>query len=237
LLADIPALTNVLLYHVLGEELLAADLVRRDRVETLTGEEIRLSVVGQGGLSLILNEDTRVIISDIRAANGVIHVIDMVLLPTQAPADLPPAGMPEPEAEPSLNLVETAQANPDFSILVTAVEAAGLVETLSDADAAFTVFAPTNEAFDTLPAGALEDLLADPEALTDVLLYHVVKGRVLAKDVVEVTEVIALNNKILSVRVDGDDVFINEARILATDIEASNGVIHVIDAVLLPPVE
>jgi uncharacterized surface protein with fasciclin (FAS1) repeats len=134
------------------------------------------------------------------------------------------------------DIVDIAAGDGRFSTLVTAVEAAGLVDTLKG-DGPFTVFAPTDDAFAALPEGALEGLLADTEALTNVLLYHVVPGRVMAADVVQLTEAQTAQGQPLSIRVDGDTVHINNATVIITDIEASNGVIHVIDTVLLPPTD
>jgi transforming growth factor-beta-induced protein len=136
-------------------------------------------------------------------------------------------------------IVDVAVEAGDFTTLVAAVEAAGLVETLSG-EGPFTVFAPTDEAF----AAALEELgltaeelLADTEALTSILTYHVVAAELLAADVVAggSTEVETVNGAMLPVTVDGDSVMVGEANVIATDVMASNGVIHVIDAVLLPP--
>ena len=131
-------------------------------------------------------------------------------------------------------IVDVAAGNPDFSTLVAAVKAAGLVETLSG-EGPFTVFAPTNEAFAKLPEGKVDSLLADIPTLKKILTYHVVAGKVMAADVV------GLNN---ATTVQGDDVKIavvegkvklnDAAMVTATDLEASNGVIHVIDTVLIP---
>jgi uncharacterized surface protein with fasciclin (FAS1) repeats len=131
-------------------------------------------------------------------------------------------------------IVDIAAGNPDFSTLVAAVQAAGLVETLSG-DGPFTVFAPTNAAFAKLPEGTVESLLADVPALTKVLTYHVVAGKVLAADVVGMTSAPTVNGQAVSIAVVDGNVRLNDAStVTATDIEASNGVIHVIDSVLLP---
>jgi uncharacterized surface protein with fasciclin (FAS1) repeats len=121
----------------------------------------------------------------------------------------------------------------DFTTLVAAVQAADLVDTLKSAGP-FTVFAPTDAAFAALPEGALDDLLADPDALAEVLTFHVVAGAFTAADVVDLTEIETVQGGTLSVEVDGDVVRIGGAQVLVTDIEASNGVIHVIDSVLIP---
>jgi uncharacterized surface protein with fasciclin (FAS1) repeats len=131
-------------------------------------------------------------------------------------------------------IVEVAASNPDFSTLVAAVKAAGLVDTLSG-DGPFTVFAPTNEAFDALPAGVLDALLLpkNKDALTSILTYHVVSGEVTA-DMVKPGEVATVEGSTIDLSTEGG-VKVNDANVVATDVEASNGVIHVIDAVLVPP--
>lgn len=122
-----------------------------------------------------------------------------------------------------------------FDTLVAAVQAAGLVETLSG-EGPFTVFAPTDEAFAALPEGTLDALLADPEALADILTYHVVSGKVLAADVVGLTSATTVQGSDIAISVVDGSVLLNDsATVTATDVEASNGVIHVIDAVILPP--
>lgn len=131
-------------------------------------------------------------------------------------------------------IVEVAAGNPDFSTLVAAVKAAGLVDTLNSAGP-FTVFAPTNAAFAKLPAGTVESLLKpeNKDKLTAILTYHVVAGKVLAADVVKLKSADTVNGK--AVAIDASmDVKINDANVTATDIKASNGVIHVIDTVLIP---
>lgn len=131
------------------------------------------------------------------------------------------------------NIVETAQGNEMFSTLVTAVVAANLVETLAG-EGPFTVFAPTNDAFAKVPEEALTALLADSEALTSVLTYHVVAGKVMAADVVEMTEADTVQGSKVKIEVVDGSVMINDSKVTSTDIECSNGVIHVIDTVLMP---
>ena len=134
------------------------------------------------------------------------------------------------------DIVDTAASIDDFSTLVAAVKAAGLVDALKG-EGPFTVFAPTNEAFEKLPEGTVEDLLKEEnkEKLTNILLYHVVPGKVLAKDVVKVESAdTLLKDESVKVKVKEDKVFIDKAEVIKTDVETSNGVIHVIDSVLLP---
>lgn len=135
--------------------------------------------------------------------------------------------------EANLNIVEIAVADGRFKTLVAAVQAAELAETLTG-EGPFTVFAPTDDAFGKLPEGTVEGLLGDLPTLKNILLYHVVPGKVLAADVVTLTSAETALGQTVSVAVDGAAVKINDATVLITDIEASNGVIHVIDGVLLP---
>jgi uncharacterized surface protein with fasciclin (FAS1) repeats len=132
-----------------------------------------------------------------------------------------------------MNIVEIASSAGSFNTLVTAVKAAGLVETLSG-EGPFTVFAPTDEAFAQIPQDQLEALLADKEALTAVLTYHVVPGKVMASDVVGLTSAETVNGQSLNIHVMDGKVMIDDAQVVTTDIEATNGVIHVIDKVILP---
>ena len=140
--------------------------------------------------------------------------------------------------EPTQSIAEIAAGNEDFSTLVAALDAAGLVDTFAG-EGAFTVFAPTNAAFDALPEGTVAALLEDPQgALTDILTYHVVDGVVLAETVVTLDSADTLNGAAITIAVvDGGVVLNDRVNVTATDIKATNGVIHVIDAVLLPPAD
>ena len=131
-------------------------------------------------------------------------------------------------------IVDVAAGNPDFSTLVAAVKAAGLVETLSG-EGPFTVFAPTNEAFAKLPEGKVDSLLADIPTLKKILTYHVVAGKVMAADVVGLNNATTVQGDDVKIAVVDGKVKLNDAAMVtATDLEASNGVIHVIDTVLIP---
>ncbi len=227
LLADVPALTNVLLYHVLNGKVMAADVLGLDgqMVDTaLEGEKIAIKIDGD---KVMLNENVGVVITDIETSNGIIHVVDAVLLP---PTD----------EMAKLDVVDTAVADGRFTTLVAAVTAAGLVDTLKG-EGPFTVFAPTDDAFAALPEGTVEALLADIPTLTNILLYHVAPGKLMAADVVALDGMeipTALEGQSLKVSVMDGKVFLNETtEIIITDIEVANGVIHVIDAVLLPPTD
>ena len=215
-------LTDILLYHVVAGKVMAADVVGLDgqMVDTaLAGEQLAIKV-DMG--NVYLNDTVQVIITDIEASNGVIHVIDAVLLP---PAELG-------------TIVDIAVADGRFTTLVAALQAAELVETLQG-DGPFTVFAPTDEAFAALGDTVATLLLPEnKQQLTDILLYHVVAGKVMAADVVGLDGQMvdtALSGAQLAIKVDMGNVYLNDTvQVIITDIEASNGVIHVIDAVLLP---
>jgi uncharacterized surface protein with fasciclin (FAS1) repeats len=133
----------------------------------------------------------------------------------------------------SKDIVDTAVAAGSFKTLAKALGAAGLVDTLKGSGP-FTVFAPTDEAFAKLPAGALDKLLADKEKLKAVLLYHVVAGKVTAKDVVKLTSAKTVQGGSVTIAVKGDKVMVDGATVAKADVMASNGVIHVIDTVLMP---
>lgn len=212
ILADTELLTRVLTYHLVAGELDASEVLARSEIETLNGGF--LSIRSEGGAAFV--NDARITATDVPASNGVIHVIDGVLLP-----------------EPVLDIPGTAAAAGIFNTLLAAVEAAGLLETLQG-DGPFTVFAPTDEAFDDLPEGTVEALLDDPERLAEILLYHVVAGEVRAEQVVTLSEAETVNGASVTITVDGESVRVDEANVVATDIEATNGIIHVIDAVLIP---
>jgi uncharacterized surface protein with fasciclin (FAS1) repeats len=157
-----------------------------------------------------------VIITDIVCSNGVIHVIDTVMIP------------------PPSNIVDTLVNDGRFTTLVAAVKAAGLADTLSGTGP-FTLFAPTDDAFKKLPAGTVETLLKDPQGqLKQILLYHVVPGKLMAADVVKLTSVKTVQGKNITISTK-NGVMVNDANVTVTDIGATNGVIHYIDAVLIPP--
>lgn len=209
LLADTDALEEVLLYHVAQGELTSADLESASSVTTLQGQEIAVTTG-----SILLNE-IMVDQANILADNGIIHVIGQVLLP------------------PAMTIAETAADNASFATLAAALEATGLDEALGSAGP-FTVFAPTDEAFAVLPPGQLEALLADPTALSEILLYHVVDGEVFSRDLDGVVS--TETNAGFPILFDlSDGAKVNDANIVGTNLLATNGVIHVIDKVLLPP--
>jgi uncharacterized surface protein with fasciclin (FAS1) repeats len=140
---------------------------------------------------------------------------------------------PSETAEGMMDVVDIAVEDGRFTTLVAALEAANLVDTLKEAGP-YTVFAPTDDAFNKLPAGTVEGLLEDIPTLTNILLYHVVPGKYMAADLVDLTSLETVSGETLTISVTDDIVMINDAEVIIPDIEASNGVIHVIDTVLLP---
>ncbi len=219
-------LTQILLYHVLPGKVMAADVKDGLEAKTVQGSPVTFKIDGQ---NVMINQ-AKIVTTDIVASNGVIHVIDAVIMPPAKSAEAAPA-----EAK-AADIVDTAVAAGKFKTLVAAVEAAGLVETLKG-KGPFTVFAPTDEAFAALPAGTVDALLKDPKGdLTKILLYHVVEGKVMAADVAKMDGqmVKTVGGGELTIKVDSGKVAINSSNVITADIETSNGVIHVIDAVLLP---
>jgi uncharacterized surface protein with fasciclin (FAS1) repeats len=240
------ALTEVLLYHVAAGELSSSDVLGRTSIPTLQGESLAVSL--RDDMPYV--NDSQIIITDIPAKNGVIHVIDAVLVPS-------PIASPQPEVveqaeanveqvveeqeldlgveEPQQTIAEIAAANGSFNTLLAALDAAGLAETFAQ-PGDYTVFAPTDDAFAAIPQSTLSSLLADPQGeLTNILLYHVV-GDSLSRNQLATSEfVTTLEGRPLTVNTDGTNIVdISGAKVLIYNIEASNGIIHVIDKVLMP---
>lgn len=210
-------LADLLTYHVVPGKVMSKDAVKVDFAGTVQGQALRLQVVERGDKQTALQVDGATVVkADIDCSNGVIHVIDAVVMPRK-------------------NIVETAAGAGTFGTLLAAAKAAGLVDALSGKDA-LTVFAPTDAAFAKLPAGTVEELLKpeNKERLAGILKYHVVAGRKLAKDVVGLKEVATLQGKSAAIQVVDGVAKIDKATITSTDILAGNGVIHVIDSVILP---
>lgn len=206
------ALTEVLLYHVATGAFTAEDLLSGQTVTTVQGDEVTIQMIDG---DVFLNGNIKVSIADIEASNGIVHVIDGVLLP---PADLQ-------------SIVEIAVATPELSTLVGALQAANLVDTLNG-EGPFTVFAPTNDAFNAL------DAIPGGDALTEVLLYHVAAGKFTAADLLDGQTVTTVQGDEVSIEMIDGEVFLNgNIKVSITDIEASNGIVHVIDGVLLPPAD
>ena len=207
-------LSAVLTYHVVAGKVAAKQVVGLKGAVTLNGQRVDIAVNG-GKVSV---DKAMVVKTDIECSNGIIHVIDSVILPS------------------SDNIVATADKAGTFKTLIAAAKAAGLVEALTG-ETALTVFAPTDAAFAKLPAGTVESLLK-PEnkaKLADILKYHVVAGRVYSEAALDAKSAKTLQGSAIAISVQDGKARVNSANLVATDIDASNGVIHVIDSVILPP--
>jgi transforming growth factor-beta-induced protein len=218
LLADPDKLRAVLTYHVVSGKLTSGDVAKLPSARTVEGEDVAIST-SDGSVHI---GSATVTTPDVMASNGVIHVIDAVLLP--------PSFAPSPASD----IVDTAVAAGQFTTLAKALDAAGLIDTLKG-PGPFTVFAPTDAAFAKLPAGTLDRLLADPTTLRSVLTYHVVSGNVTAADAANLQSATSLEGEELSISTTDGGVQIDNADVIQPDVMATNGIIHVIDAVMLPP--
>ena len=215
-------LATILKYHVLAGKVTAKNAVQVESTNTLSGESVTISI-RDGRLTV---NDATVILNDVEASNGIIHVIDSVLMP------------PKPK-----NIVETAAATGNFKTLLAAVEAAGLVETLQG-HGPFTVFAPSDKAFTKLGKETLASLLKpeNKDKLQAILKYHVVPGRLSVDDIEHLKVIKTAQGAEVRVKVDpfadpGPGLAINQSNVISGDIDAANGIIHVIDQVLMPPDE
>ena len=216
-LAENPAeLKSVLLYHVVSGRVAAADVVKLTSAKTLEGRSVAIKTA-DGSVYI---DKAKVTTPDVTASNGVIHVIDSVLIPKAAPA-------------PAKNIVQTAIAAGQFKTLASLLTKAGLSGTLQG-KGPFTVFAPTDAAFAKVPKATLAALGKDKAKLRAVLLYHVVKGKVTAAQAMKLRSAKTLNGKPLSIRVTDGKVLVGGATVTKADVKASNGVIHVVNKVLIP---
>jgi uncharacterized surface protein with fasciclin (FAS1) repeats len=216
------ALTDILLYHVISGsavDSITATALLGEMVEMANGDSVTIDI--RGG-ALFIN-DARVVTANIPATNGVIHVIDAVLTP------------PTDEVG---TIVDVAVANGSFTTLVAALQATGLDATLADTTATFTVFAPTDDAFALLGEDTINDLLADTDTLSNILLYHVIADQAVPAETaltLDGSDVEMANGDTVSVSVTDGNLFINDSQVIITDVMTSNGIIHAIDAVLMPP--
>jgi uncharacterized surface protein with fasciclin (FAS1) repeats len=207
-------LQAILKYHVVSGNVLAADVVKLNNATTLNGQRVDIKVNGAN----VTVDGAKVTATDVKASNGVIHVIDTVILPSEK------------------NIVETAVGAGQFKTLAKLLETAGLVGALSG-EGPFTVFAPTDAAFAKLPKETVDSLLKpeNKEQLANILKFHVVPGRVFSPDAVKAGKAATLQGAEVTIKSEGGSVTVNGAKVAAADLDASNGVIHVIDTVILPP--
>jgi len=227
LLADTEALTDVLTYHVIGSEVDSAGAIGAagTTVAMLNGDSVGLSLDGD---NLLVNTST-VTTVDIQTDNGIIHVIDAVLMP------------PTPKGEPTMNIVDTAVGAGTFTTLVTALQATGLDTALADETKSYTVFAPTDAAFEMIGAETIGLLLENPDILSNILLQHVVEGEVssVAAYTLNGQSATTLSTAMIPIAINSttDMLTFGGANIVTKDIYTTNGVIHVIDMVVVADVE
>lgn len=207
-------LQAILKYHVVSGTVMAADVVKVKGAVSLNGQRIAVKVDG----GKVAVDGANVVKTDIKCSNGVIHVIDSVILPS---TDLIPA---------------VADKTGSFKTLLAAVKAAGLAETLSG-EGPFTVFAPSDAAFAKIPEATLKDLLKpeNKDKLVAILTYHVVPGRVFSEGALEAKSAKTVQGSSVKISVKDGAAYVDNAKIVTTDINAGNGVIHVIDTVIMPP--
>jgi uncharacterized surface protein with fasciclin (FAS1) repeats len=207
-------LKAILTYHVVPGKVMAKDVLGVKGAKSLNGQRIDVKVDG----GKVMVDGAQVVATDIACTNGVIHVIDSVILPSED------------------NIPTVATKAGKFNTLLAAAKAAGLVDALSG-DKALTVFAPTDDAFAKLPKDTVATLLKpeNKDKLKAILLFHVVEGRVYSEDALAAKSAATLQGSKVEITVKDGAAYVNGAKILATDVDASNGVIHIIDSVILPP--
>lgn len=220
---NLDKLKKILTYHVIPGNVKSTDVVKLEEAATAMGDKVKITVKGEN----VMFNNAKLVKADIACSNGVIHVIDTVLIPGQDNGT---------QTMRKKDIVDTAVGAGSFKTLVAAVKAAGLVETLKG-EGPFTVFAPTDEAFKKIPAEKLQMLLKpeNKEKLKAILTYHVVSGDVRAADVVKLEKAKTVNGKEVKIKLtEKKGVMINGANVIKTDIECGNGIIHVIDTVIMP---
>jgi len=220
ILADEDLLNTILTYHVAEGALTSGDLESGQAITTLEGSDAVVSIFGSEEEPLIFIDEAKVVVADLIADNGVVHVIDVVLTPP-----------------PAFTVLDIINDSEDHTILAAALAASGL-DVAVDGDGPYTVFAPNDEAFEALEDGVLDALLEDPTGdLVDILYTHVLGGAILSGDLSDGQQATAFSGETLTVTIDGDNIFINESQVIAADLEADNGVLHVVDAIILPSEE
>ncbi|MDX2429960.1 MAG: fasciclin domain-containing protein, partial [Bacteroides sp.] len=205
------ALAQILLYHVVGAKALSTDLSDGQVITTLNGDSVTVTIAHD----VVFIDDAKVTVANLEADNGVVHVIDAVLIPTST----------------VLDIIVGSTVHTTLEAAVIAAELDGALA----GEGPFTVFAPTDDAFAALPEGTVESLLEDPTgALAQILLYHVVGAKALSTDLSDGQMITTLNGDSVTVKIMDGSVYIDNAMVTVADLEATNGVVHVIDAVIIP---
>merc|ERR1711990_925158 len=208
---------------VSGLAVASSELTNGQSIETVQGKDVTVTINPNG---VFINTESQVVTPDVEATNGIVHIVNKVLVP------------PGFEPGSDKDIVELAQATDDLSTLVQAVVAGGLVDTLKSTGP-FTVFAPTNDAFGKLDAKLLDALLKpeNKEKLAAVLTYHVVaNGKVASSDLTDGQQITTVQGENVTVTINTNGVFINtDPQVVTPDVEATNGIVHIINKVLVPP--
>lgn len=229
LLENPEILSNILLQHVVEGEVSSVAAYTLNGQSATTLSTAMIPIVINSTTDMLTFGGANIVTKDIYTTNGVIHVIDMVVV---ADVEVP---------TPPMSIVDVAAENGSFTTLVAALQATGLDSVLADLDTDFTVFAPTDAAFALLGQDTIEALLADPDTLSNILLYHVISGSEVLQDAaVSVAQsaenkVTMANTQMLALSLGGSTLYANQSAVSAADVMADNGVIHVVDQLILPP--
>ncbi len=207
-------LRPILYYHLINSKVTSSDLTNGMILTMVDGLKTKITVDG----SMVLINGATITGADINAINGVLHVIDEVLIP------------------PTNTVYEEIAESEALSTLAAAIDAASLEEALSNEDATFTIFAPANGAFDELPSGTVTALLNQVDVLTNFVLYHALGTELYSAQLTDTT-LETLNGQDVTITIENGNVFVNDAQVIVADIVCTNGVIHIIDGALIPPAE
>ena len=208
------ALNPILRYHVVNSKVTSADLSNGLVIEMVDKQKTMISI--EGNVAMI--NEAKITAADIVAQNGVLHVIDAVLLP------------------PANSVYQEIASNDMLATLKVAIDAVGMEQVLSDGNASFTLFAPEDDAFEGLPPGTVTSLLSQPDVLKNILLYHALSKDVYSSQLSN-SMVETINGKDVNIKIKDGVVYVNDAAVEIADIICSNGVIHIINKVLIPPTE
>ncbi len=214
--------TDILLYHVMNGEYYASDLIQEEVVITLAGKYLFFSAENEGHTGVVINESVPVVRADIEASNGVVHIIDEVLT--------------IPEGSPNESIAEVLAEDGRFDTFLSLLEQTNLMDDLQNVNSNYTLFAPTDEAFDKADPELVEEWVSDPDgALNTILSYHVINDRLTINQIANDDYLPTLEGRAIAVSIDEFvRVYLNGRPVRDFDILAGNGIIHVVDEVILP---
>jgi transforming growth factor-beta-induced protein len=223
-------LVNILSYHVIEGKVSFADLKTKTSVKTLLNQDVKVKVVGE---DIFLNDMVKITTSDVEASNGVAHIIDSVLIPKAGSDNTSVQASPNQASVPTLS--QAINSTPELSTLKELVTIAGIdANTLNNV----TVFAPTNDAFGKLPASLVSYLKHNPAVLKEVILNHILSQKLDSQSVLQFLAsseepVTNLQNQLLSLSIKNQQIYVNSSKVVATDINTTNGLVHLVDKVIL----